>query len=238
MTYSELVKTLRPLNASHRDLTRDDPRLFEALGEVGAACRDHGLPTLTALVVRSADRAPGAGYYHMFHPEAGNDPSRRREAWERELERVRSTEYPASFQQELPFGQPEPPDDRHGSRQLGILRVAEASQKPGTVFAGLVTCLRCTQSFEIEVQKNPNAMTEKQPTFLILPMKGSPSSGPSGHLFIGTILSSPVLYYGSVKHCNHEQRVSVFFNRALRDRTDAHLIIMPSTSKAANPGAQ
>ncbi len=34
MTYSELVKTLRPVDVSHGDLTRDDPRLFEALGEV------------------------------------------------------------------------------------------------------------------------------------------------------------------------------------------------------------
>jgi hypothetical protein len=54
--------------------------LFEALGEVGGACRDHGLPTLTALVIRSAEQSPGWGYYHMFHPEAGDDLVKQRDA--------------------------------------------------------------------------------------------------------------------------------------------------------------
>jgi len=44
-----------------------------------------------------------------------------------------------------------------------------------------------------------------------------------GHLFIGTILTSPVLYYGSINHCGPEQRITLFFNRALRDRSDHHL---------------
>ena len=205
---------------------------LKRVGEVGAACRDRGLATLTALVVRSSDKAPGDGYYKMFHPEAGNDPSRR-EAWERELEQVRSTQYPPSLPQELTSEQPKPqPDDRHRSRQLGLLRIADDKHKPGMVFVGLVTCPSCTQSFEVEVQKNPNAITEKQPTFTILPTKEASSSGPSGQLFIGTILRSPMLYYGSLRHCGHDQRISVFFNRALRDRNDAHLIILPSTSKA------
>ena len=134
MTYSELVKTLRPVDVSHGDLTRDDPRLFEALGEVGAACHDRGLPTLTALVVRGADGAPGAGYYHMFHPEAGNDPSRRREAWERELERVTTADFPPSLLQETSARQPEPTHDRHGSRQLGVLRIAEGLTETGDGF--------------------------------------------------------------------------------------------------------
>jgi hypothetical protein len=70
ITYSELIKVLPPLSSPHDGVTPNDPRLFDALREVGPACRELALPTLTALVVRAAHRAPGDGYFHMFHPDA------------------------------------------------------------------------------------------------------------------------------------------------------------------------
>jgi hypothetical protein len=231
ITYSELIKVLPPLSSPHDAVTANDPRLFDALREVGVALRELGLPTVTALVVRAADRAPGDGYYHMFHPEAGNDPVRRRDAWERELKGVESTDYPSSSHQHSQAAQPERPGEFHGPRQLGTLRIADSSQEPSTVFTGSVCCPFCSRSFEISVSRNPNILTEKQPTFVIHQAKGSPASEPLGCLFIGSILSSPVMYYGSLKHCDHEQRISIFFNRALRDRSDHHLVILPSISK-------
>ena len=94
ITYDKLVKSLPPLDPPDNDITRNDERLFRALGEVGQACHDHGLPTLTALVIRSKEQSPGSGYYHQFHPETGNDPVRQREAWEQELERLKTANYP------------------------------------------------------------------------------------------------------------------------------------------------
>jgi hypothetical protein len=73
-------------------------------------------------------------------------------------------------------------------------------------------------------------VSAKQPAFIINKAGQTPGDSSIGQLFIGTILTSPVLYYGSITHCGSEQRISVFFNRALRDRADHHLTIMRSTS--------
>ncbi len=233
ITYWELTKALQ---TPHDGIAPNDPELSAALGEVGAACRELGLPTLTAQVVRGADRAPGGGYYHVFHPDAGNDPARRHEAWERELKGVRTTDYPSSSGQLSQATPLESSGDYHGPRQLGTLRIADGSQEPSTVFVGHVSCPLCSTSFEIKVLRNPNILTEKQPTFVIQPAKGNPGGEQLGCLFVGSILSSPVMYFGSIKHCDHEQRMSVFFNRALRDRSDHHLVILASISKGAGAG--
>ncbi len=121
-------------------------------------------------------------------------------------------------------------DDHHKSDELGVLRIADNAQKPSTIFTGHITCGHCSTSIDIVVDRNPKAVSAKQPPFVINEI-GTPSRGkPLGHLFIGSILTSPVLYYGSVTHCGHEQRITLFFNRALRDRSDHHLAIMQSTS--------
>ena len=73
-------------------------------------------------------------------------------------------------------------------------------------------------------------MSPKQPAFVINETGKASSDKSLGQLFIGTILSSPVLYYGSINHCGREQRITLFFNRALRDRSDHHLTIAKSTS--------
>lgn len=97
ITYDKLVKGLPPLDPPDNNVTRNDERLYRALGEVGQACRDRGLPTLTALVVRGSARTPGSGYYYQFHPETGSDLARQREAWEQELESLKSSSYPPTL---------------------------------------------------------------------------------------------------------------------------------------------
>ena len=230
LTYDKLVKSLPPLDPPDNDITRNDDRLFRALGEVGRACHDHGLPTLTALVIRSIEQSPGLGYYHMFHPETGNDPVRQREAWEQELERLKTADYPPTLEKGSQAEKHDGSEDHHKSHSLGTLRIADDAQKPTTVFTGHITCPHCSRSIDIEIDRNPKAVLAKQPAFVITEI-GTPSRGkPLGHLFIGSILTSPVLYYGAVNHCGHEQRITLFFNRALRDRSDHHLTITESTS--------
>lgn len=231
ITYSELVKSLPPLNPPDNDITWNDERLFRALGEVHHACRDHGLPTLTALVIRSIEQSPGSGYYHEFHPGTGNDPVRQREAWEQELERLKTANYPPILEKGSPAMPHETSDDHHKSHQLGILRIADDAQTSTTVFTGHMTCPHCSASIEVEVERNPRAVSAKQPAFVINETGTTSVDKSLGHLFIGTILTSPVLYYGSINHCGPEQRITLFFNRALRDRSDHHLTIMQSTSR-------
>ncbi len=82
------------------------------------------------------------------------------------------------------------------------------------------------QAWEREIER----LKPKQPAFVINETGKASSDKSLGQLFIGTILSSPVLYYGSINHCGREQRITLFFNRALRDRSDHHLTIAKSTS--------
>ncbi len=233
ITYQELVDSLPPLAPPYENITRaDDGRLSIALGELGRACRDHGLPTPTALVIRRIEQSPGSGYYPVFHPETGNDPVKQKEAWESELEKARSTKYPQS----LVHGPTDRPDTHSDERQrsgpLGHLRVADNASRATIVFTGQVTCPRCSTSVDVEIERNANALSPKQPSFVVV--EASPGGKPIGHLFIGTIPSSPVLYLGSLNHCGTEQWISVFYNRLLRDRSDHHLTVMPSTSAPPN----
>ena len=230
VTYDELVKSLPPLDPPYNDITRNDKRLSRALGEVGRACHDHGLPTVTALVIRSMEQSPGLGYYRMFHQETGDDPVRQREAWEKELGRLKTAKYPSLLEKGSPAEAHDTSDDHHKSHLLGTLRIADDAQKPTTVFTGHITCPHCSRSIDIEIDRNPKAVLAKQPAFVINEIGTSSRGKPLGHLFIGTILTSPVLYYGAVNHCGHEQRITLFFNRALRNRSDHHLTINESTS--------
>ena len=82
------------------------------------------------------------------------------------------------------------------SRLLGILRIADHVQTSTTVFSGHITCPHCSTSIDIEVDRNPKAVSVKQPAFVINETGTTSRDKSLGHLFIGTILSSPVLYYG------------------------------------------
>jgi hypothetical protein len=230
LTYQELVQELPRLDPPYDGVTRNDDRLFKSLGEVGRACQDLGLPTLTALVIRSIQQSPGSGYYSMFHPAVGNDLAKQKEAWEGELGRVRSTTYPPSLDPTSTARPDTHADDRQKSRPIGDLRIADGGLRPTMVFTGHIKCARCSSSVKVEVERNASAVLSTQPAFIMVEAGATPRSNPIGHLFIGTILSSPVLYYGSMNHCGSEQRIAVFYNRALRDRSDHHLTVMPSTS--------
>ena len=197
---------------------------------MGRACRDHGLPTLTGLVIRSMEQSPGSGYYRMFHPETGDDTVKQREAWESELERAKSTRYPQSLVHGSTDRSDTHSDERQRSRPLGHLRVADNASRATIVFTGQIMCPRCAASLDVEIERNASAVSAKQPAFVVVEAGASPGGEPIGHLFIGTIRSSPVLYFGSLNHCGTEQRIAVFYNRALRDRSDHHLTVMPSTS--------
>lgn len=97
ITYSALVRGLGKLPPPNDGLTHSDERLFHALGHITQECKRRGLPTLSALVVRASDKTPGIGYYPEAHPDAGTDPQRRKAAWEAELVRVNSTNYPPTL---------------------------------------------------------------------------------------------------------------------------------------------
>jgi hypothetical protein len=230
ITYTALVQALPPLDPPDDGVTPADKRLFNALGEVGIACREQGLATISALVIRGADKAPGAGYYRMFHPKIGADPVRRQEAWSQDLEQVKNCNFPQTLGKSSSVGQPVLTSDQHKLRRLGTLRIAEESPKSRAVFTGQVICPSCSKSLAVEIQRNSNALTEKQPAFVVVGAEGAPPDE-LGHLFVGSILTSPVLYYGAFKHCKKDHWVSIFFNRGLRDRSDDHFTILQSTSK-------
>jgi hypothetical protein len=89
----------------------------------------------------------------------------------------------------------------------------------------------------VGVERNPKAISDKQPAFVIREKQGDRARRPLGHLFIGTILTSPVLYFGTLQHCGNDQWLSLFFNRGLRVGSDHHLAIMRSTSSQGTPVA-
>ncbi len=149
---------------------------------------------------------------------------------EQELTTSKTGNFPQIPEQRSQSRARETSDDHRRSRTVGFLRIADDAHKPTTIFAGQLMCAHCSTSMEIEVERNSNAVLAKQPAFVILVGGATPGDKPFGHLFIGKILSSPVLYFGSINHCGADQRIIVFFNRSLRDRADHHLTIMQSTS--------
>lgn len=94
ISYSGLVSRLGPMPVPNEDLQARDPRLDEALGELVTACRNLGLPAISALVVRDKERVPGPGYYTIAHPDEAHDKERAIVAWGREAERARIEPYP------------------------------------------------------------------------------------------------------------------------------------------------
>ncbi len=99
LSYGDLVQLLRHLLPPNTDLKPNDPRLFEALGEVSLACQNHdpSLPSLTSLVVRRQKDGslgmPGDGYFAVNFPRV-RDERARQQTWRREIERVRASAYP------------------------------------------------------------------------------------------------------------------------------------------------
>ena len=109
--------------------------------------------------------------------------------------------------------------------QLGTLRF-EGGDNDHRVMRGTLRGPKCASRIEVVLQRNPNAVTEKQPAFLFFDARQAENVRQLGHLFIGTKPKSPVLYFGAINHCGDEQRVVVFFNRAFRMSMDPHLLLV------------
>lgn len=77
------------------------------------------------------------------------------------------------------------------------------------------------------VKRNPDALTDKRPRFLLFEGSRAGEASQVGHLFVGKLLKSPVLYFGAVQHCGDEQRVVVFYNRTFNSAVDPHLVVVP-----------
>lgn len=92
ITYAELARRLRETNATFEHLTHRSQELYAALCEVGDACKRLKLPPLPALVVRADTRRPGDAY---FEGMALRYRGERHAAWQRDLDAVRASAYPA-----------------------------------------------------------------------------------------------------------------------------------------------
>jgi hypothetical protein len=102
ISYGDLVRAVGPLPSPDTELKANDPRLFEALGEILRACQSSKppMPALTSIVVRrSADGSlgtPGAGYFAVGFPQV-RDETKRVEMWREEVRRVVAFSYPAKL---------------------------------------------------------------------------------------------------------------------------------------------
>ena len=111
-----------------------------------------------------------------------------------------------------------------------------SSEKAGNapVFEGQITCPSCEQRLVIEVGRNPKALTEKQPSFLIKEAGNTQNPAGIGHLFINSkVLTSPVLYFGTLRSPRRKRRVKIYYNRALMDSADSHLVVRESIPSPA-----
>lgn len=91
LSYTDLVTQLP---SPYADLSPDSEVLASALGELVRACRERGLPAISAMVVRHRERVPGPGYYPVAHPNEASDTAMAMIAWGIELSNVRVATYP------------------------------------------------------------------------------------------------------------------------------------------------
>jgi hypothetical protein len=121
-----------------------------------------------------------------------------------------------------------------GDRPLRIPRVGniaelwlEADTGSTVAMRGALRCPSCRKTVGVVVKRNPDALTDKRPRFLVFDASSAGGGTQLGHLFVGTIMTSPVLYFGAVRHCGDEDRVVGFFNRSFSSTTDPHLVLVP-----------
>lgn len=95
LAYTELIPKLP---AQFRGIEPDGQVLANALGELVRACRNKGLPAISAMVVRYRERIPGPGYYPAAHPTEAHDMAKAMVAWGIEIEKVRVTTYPPTLE--------------------------------------------------------------------------------------------------------------------------------------------
>ncbi len=99
ISYGDLVRALGALPPPDANLKANDPRLFDALGEIGHACRSHNpsLPVISSIVVRRSEDGslgtPGAGYFALVFPQVAEETARVQK-WRDEVKRVTACSYP------------------------------------------------------------------------------------------------------------------------------------------------
>jgi hypothetical protein len=94
ITYAQLAEQLRDASEEFEHIFHRSQELYAALGEVGRECRRLRLPPLPALVVRADTKRPGAAYYPgkcSGTVSKGDQVA----AWQRDLEMVKRSIYPA-----------------------------------------------------------------------------------------------------------------------------------------------
>ncbi len=114
--------------------------------------------------------------------------------------------------------------------ELGLLWFEGQNKDPTVFMNGTVQCQSCQRLIPVVLRRNPAAVDRKRPWFFLFDANEVNNSRQLGHLFVGAN-TGPVLYYGGLHHCGTEQRVAVFFNRALLKSTDPQLKIVPQTKK-------
>ena len=122
--------------------------------------------------------------------------------------------------------------------QLGLLVFEVSSNDINHVLTGTIRCPHCSDLTDVNVYRNVSAVTDKQPAFLIFEASDHAKSRQVGHLFVGTIRTSPVLYFGELHHCGSAVRAAVFFNRAFRVSSDAQLVVATQKSPRGEPSAE
>jgi hypothetical protein len=99
ISYGDLIRALGPLPPPDANLKANDSRLFDALGEIGHACRSHNppLPVLTSIVARRSEDGhlgtPGAGFFALVFPQVQQETARL-QVWRDEVKRVAAFSYP------------------------------------------------------------------------------------------------------------------------------------------------
>ena len=121
--------------------------------------------------------------------------------------------------------------------QLGLLGFEARPGDNNHVMTGTIRCPSCSRLVDVVVHRNGDAVSDKQPAFLMFEPSDHEKTRQVGHLFVGTIRKSPVIYFGEVHHCGDPVRSAVFFNRAFRVSSDAQLVLATRTANRGDPSA-
>jgi hypothetical protein len=112
----------------------------------------------------------------------------------------------------------------------------EAEPDSEVAMRGALRCRTCSKTIGVVVKRNQDALTDKRPRFLLFEGSSTSELTQVGHLFVGKILKSPVLYLGEVQHCGDPQRVVAFFNRSFSAAIDPHIVLVPHADKKGDDG--
>jgi hypothetical protein len=85
-----------------------------------------------------------------------------------ELKQLRSTTFPRTLAQGSKDGFEGNTDEQQRFGAIGHLRVADNASKSATLFTGQIGCPRCSTSLDVQIERNANALSQKQPAFVVI----------------------------------------------------------------------